>query len=162
MRALGRGSLIQGANPPPGPHPPRDAEEEPVLRGYEVTVRFALVTADHLCSRRCSRVGGEGVQVRACLPLHQRFRRPRPARQRCVRKGPAVPPANVQKLTAEDKTEGLLRGLQCSGPSSIRRPWFFGFRPKNFKDSSPSLPSGTRDARTAEGSWNPRSASYST
>ena len=46
---------------------PRDAVEETVLRGYEATVRFALGAAALLCSGRCSRVGGEGVQVRACL-----------------------------------------------------------------------------------------------
>ena len=41
--------------------------------------RFALGAAALLCSRRCSRVGGEGVQVRACLPLYRRSSSARPA-----------------------------------------------------------------------------------
>jgi hypothetical protein len=39
--------------------------------------------------------------------------------------------------------------LQGWGSSLIRRPWCFGYWPKNFKGSSLSSPSGTRDARAA-------------
>ena len=34
-------SATSGASPPPGPHPPRDAVEETVLRGYEADLRSA-------------------------------------------------------------------------------------------------------------------------